>query len=169
MVSNEEISRRLRNKKEGKDINHYLVCDSCGGYYELKPGESPKDFNLDCECGGQLITSPSNNLYSHEDEYVNSEEEYKNYDSIILIGYISLLVCPIALIISLYLLTRGNEKAKKHGIIILIIAVVIIFIAMFLLPSLLIYNSYFGSDHGLSSSADVVPVRSSINDTVAHR
>ncbi|ADZ09385.1 hypothetical protein Metbo_1141 [Methanobacterium lacus] len=31
----------------------YLVCDKCGGYYELQPGESPDDFDR-CECGGKL-------------------------------------------------------------------------------------------------------------------
>jgi len=32
----------------------YLVCDRCGGYYELQPGESPEDFSDKCECGGHL-------------------------------------------------------------------------------------------------------------------
>lgn len=31
----------------------YLVCDKCGGYYELKPGESIDDFQ-NCSCGGKL-------------------------------------------------------------------------------------------------------------------
>lgn len=31
----------------------YLVCDKCGGYYELQPGESPDDFMDECECGGK--------------------------------------------------------------------------------------------------------------------
>lgn len=31
----------------------YLICDKCGGYYELQPGESPDDFEM-CECGGKL-------------------------------------------------------------------------------------------------------------------
>jgi ribosomal protein L40E len=31
----------------------YLVCDKCGGYYELKPGESASDFE-ECSCGGKL-------------------------------------------------------------------------------------------------------------------
>lgn len=31
----------------------YLVCDSCGGYYELQQGESEDDFDK-CQCGGQL-------------------------------------------------------------------------------------------------------------------
>ncbi len=31
----------------------YLRCEKCKGYYKLKPGESPKDYDL-CECGGEL-------------------------------------------------------------------------------------------------------------------
>lgn len=31
----------------------YLVCDKCGGYYELQPEESPDQFDI-CQCGGQL-------------------------------------------------------------------------------------------------------------------
>lgn len=31
----------------------YLVCDKCGGYYELQKGESRDDFDI-CECGGKL-------------------------------------------------------------------------------------------------------------------
>ncbi len=32
----------------------YLVCERCGGYYKLKPGESPNKFSDNCECGGKL-------------------------------------------------------------------------------------------------------------------
>ncbi len=32
----------------------YLLCDQCGGYYELQPGDIPEDFNDTCECGGNL-------------------------------------------------------------------------------------------------------------------
>lgn len=31
----------------------YLVCDECGGNYELQPGESSEDYE-ECECGGKL-------------------------------------------------------------------------------------------------------------------
>lgn len=31
----------------------YLICEKCGGYYKLKEGESPEDFES-CECGGNL-------------------------------------------------------------------------------------------------------------------
>ena len=32
----------------------YLICDKCGGYYELSVGETPDDFSDQCECGGTL-------------------------------------------------------------------------------------------------------------------
>ncbi|HOI39522.1 MAG TPA: zinc ribbon domain-containing protein [Methanobacterium sp.] len=31
----------------------FLICDNCGGYYELQEGERPEDFQS-CECGGNL-------------------------------------------------------------------------------------------------------------------
>ena len=42
MVSSEEISQRLRNKRGGNAGNGYLVCNSCEGYYELQPGNHGK-------------------------------------------------------------------------------------------------------------------------------
>lgn len=32
----------------------FLVCNKCGGYYELQKGEVPEDFADRCECGGKL-------------------------------------------------------------------------------------------------------------------
>ncbi len=32
----------------------YLVCQKCGGYYQLEPGESMDDFECLCNCGGRL-------------------------------------------------------------------------------------------------------------------
>ena len=31
----------------------YLICEKCGGYYELQEGESIEDFDS-CQCGGEL-------------------------------------------------------------------------------------------------------------------
>lgn len=31
----------------------YIICEKCGGYYELQPGEHPEDFDK-CQCGGKL-------------------------------------------------------------------------------------------------------------------
>ena len=54
MVSNDEIRQRLDNKRDRKSGYGYLVCDKCGGSYELQLGERPEDFNLNCDCGGHL-------------------------------------------------------------------------------------------------------------------
>jgi len=40
--------------KPTKKEQHFLVCDKCGGYYELQKGESPDDFSQECDCGGNL-------------------------------------------------------------------------------------------------------------------
>ena len=32
----------------------YLICEKCGGYYELQEGEKVEDFSDECECGGKL-------------------------------------------------------------------------------------------------------------------
>lgn len=32
----------------------YLICGKCKGYYKLQPGESPKDFVSECDCGGKI-------------------------------------------------------------------------------------------------------------------
>lgn len=39
----------------------YLVCEKCGGYYKLKPGESGSDFDK-CNCGGKLKIVESLNV-----------------------------------------------------------------------------------------------------------
>lgn len=40
--------------KPAKKNQKFLVCDKCGGYYQLEEGESPEDFSLECDCGGHL-------------------------------------------------------------------------------------------------------------------
>lgn len=40
--------------KPARKDQKFLVCDKCGGYYELQSGESPEDFSLECDCGGHL-------------------------------------------------------------------------------------------------------------------
>jgi hypothetical protein len=40
----------------------YLICDECGGYYELQEWESPDDFDIKCNCGGNLRFSDINDI-----------------------------------------------------------------------------------------------------------
>jgi len=50
-----EIVNQIMEFEKEKDLNPgYLVCDSCGDYYQLKTGESPGDFICECHCGGIL-------------------------------------------------------------------------------------------------------------------
>lgn len=37
----------------------YLICERCGGYYQLKEGEKVEDFSDECECGGKLFYTES--------------------------------------------------------------------------------------------------------------
>lgn len=52
---NTEFHRIINTIKYlGPNHEGYMVCDKCGGYYKLQPGESPDDFTDKCECGGNL-------------------------------------------------------------------------------------------------------------------
>ncbi|MDP3034076.1 MAG: hypothetical protein Q8M97_03050 [Methanobacteriaceae archaeon] len=46
----------------------YIICEKCGGYYELQSGEFADDFE-NCQCGG--------NLKLVEDSFLKSEPEIK--------------------------------------------------------------------------------------------
>lgn len=58
----------------------YLVCDDCGGYYELLPGESSEDFDK-CNCGGTLTYSPTLNFDDNELYYHNYSAENEDFQS----------------------------------------------------------------------------------------
>lgn len=126
MVSNNEISEMLTNKREGKALN-YLVCNHCGGYYELQPDESAEDFDLVCECGGCLIQSRSDQLYGLGEKYLSEEEyEYNRYRTEIFLGYALIFFGGFAsVLMGIYLLTRPNKRANFHGKILLLIVLII--------------------------------------------
>lgn len=48
----------------------YVICEKCGGYYELQVGESSDDFEA-CQCGGKL------KYFENMDDYVQNEK--RNY------------------------------------------------------------------------------------------
>jgi hypothetical protein len=54
----------------------YLICDKCGGYYELQPGESPDDFTDECGCGGNLEYKTTSDI---EDSISDYEDLPHNY------------------------------------------------------------------------------------------
>lgn len=59
---------------------HYVICEKCSGYYELKEGESPEDFDR-CQCGGNLIYTENLKESSKEDMDENIGENIKKDDT----------------------------------------------------------------------------------------
>ncbi len=60
---NQRKKQRIENGKSknkphnsAKKLIHrqYLICDKCGYYYELQPGESTEDLIITCNCGRKL-------------------------------------------------------------------------------------------------------------------
>lgn len=78
MVSFGNIKQKLGrgSKGEGKSKEGYLVCDECGGYYELKSGESLEDF-VACECGGKLKHKKTFAISSDDTEDAKNTEDIK--------------------------------------------------------------------------------------------
>jgi len=108
----------------------YLICDKCGGFYELQIGESPEDFDLTCNCGGEL------KFYkSIDDEYIENndgksyaEQKSSQYNNIFIIGLIAFFIGLIgyyinpsfffALIIGgvlSYIGYKGDKSSKKNS------------------------------------------------------
>jgi hypothetical protein len=56
----------------------FLICDKCGGYYELQEVESPEDFSDTCECGGKLRHQENINSNSLE-EVLKVQKDLKYY------------------------------------------------------------------------------------------
>jgi hypothetical protein len=73
----------------------YLVCNKCGGYYQLQQGESPEDFEK-CQCGGDLRFSKQLNSKSHKKRNI-------------ILGISSLLVAVLLIVSAPYLTTALNN------------------------------------------------------------
>ena len=109
----------------------YLICDTCKGYYELQTGESPEDFDLICDCGGELKFhnnyekkknfKPEIEITETDKGY--SEQKSSHYQNITIIGGIVVLIglfgfyfTPISLIIlfiGAVAFSYGYNKSKS--------------------------------------------------------
>ena len=47
--------RSSKTIKPARKDQKFLVCDQCGGYYQLQTGESVDDFFNEYDCGGRLV------------------------------------------------------------------------------------------------------------------
>lgn len=134
----------------------YLKCDKCGGYYELKPGESLSDFEK-CQCGGKL-QYVENKDYKIEDpvKTENKEDSLKikvlglGVGSIVMLvpymlfpgslyvfmNWISLAVWVIAGLIAVYVLNGNLRKGIKNGFVIAALSgIVAIFTLVLTVPA----------------------------------
>jgi len=99
-----------------KKSKGYLLCDNCGGSYELQEGESPEDFSDKCECGGNLKhtkdLSNTNTSQSRSNEELSSTiNEYaeKVKDGSIVDRFIALINFKLLIIggVLIIILTLG--------------------------------------------------------------
>lgn len=135
MVTNDEITQRLRNKREGISNHGYLVCDTCHSYYKLKPGEKIQDFDCNCDCGGTL---------EYFDYFPYSDDngfDNESTSDLVYIGYLSIVIFAFAAIIIGIILYKRGGRDKSHGIIILAITSVLV-LPILLISILLIYRAY---------------------------
>ena len=49
----------------------YLICNKCKKYYELQPGETTEDFDLDCICGGKLEFNKDINILKGDKDNIS--------------------------------------------------------------------------------------------------
>jgi hypothetical protein len=70
----------------------YLICDKCGRYYELQSDESPGDFVLTCDCGGELKVYNSLDDYTEEFESKVASNDGRSLKSKFLIITIVLFI-----------------------------------------------------------------------------
>jgi len=49
-----ELVEGMDDSQEKMESRGLLVCEKCGGCYQLQSDESPDDFSDTCECGGEL-------------------------------------------------------------------------------------------------------------------
>ena len=143
----------------------YIKCEKCGGYYELKEGESLKDFD-NCTCGGNL---------SYQ-EKISEKENNNSYNGVISILDVSLIIkglfISVFLVIFLYYIFSvfgiyigaligglvtgyfSKEELKVAAIQGIIVGVITglffaLFLSIFILPGFLEYeiqNHYLNGD-----------------------
>jgi hypothetical protein len=68
----------------------YLECEKCGGYYELQPGESPKDFEK-CQCGGDLKYNKQTVTHDNR-SFIGSLKSLNKKQGLIIIGILALII-----------------------------------------------------------------------------
>ncbi len=69
----------------------YLICQKCGGYYELEEDEFPEDFDR-CQCGGKLI-------YTEHLDFETVPKSKKSYFFLFVLIFLVLIACTYVALI----------------------------------------------------------------------
>jgi hypothetical protein len=92
---NAELNRLVDQIMFLKPYNEgYLICDNCGSYFELLKGESPKDYDLKCECGGTFkyienVDLPDEKLVERK-KIANKSKYMRAPNALVLLSLISI-------------------------------------------------------------------------------
>ncbi|KZX16567.1 hypothetical protein MBCUT_07210 [Methanobrevibacter cuticularis] len=119
-----------------------------------------KEFNKRCEIMEDEVKKEIENSNKvtdkeimgddREKEMENSNKEDKNYKNEIILGYLlSFLGGILGFIVGAHLITRDDKRARKHGLIILIIAILFLIVGFFFIGTAIGYTE--GYSHGNST------------------
>lgn len=96
----------------------YLVCDSCGSYYEMGADETPNDFTDECDCGGKLQHQKSLHPEKEDDNKFWRSVVASVFMGFVLIFAFKVVVASlIAGAVMAYGLGGGYKDGAKNGFI----------------------------------------------------
>ena len=106
-------------KKEGSKF-----CHNCGYNFENAVSEAVQNDDFNTQVNPQVNANPNPNVQSSQNSHTISK----------VLGYIFAILIPIiGIVFGIYLVTREEEDAKKHGKIIIGLSVVIWIISYILM------------------------------------
>ena len=106
-------------KKEGSKF-----CHNCGYNFENAVSEAVQNDDFNTQVNPQVNANPNPNVQSSQNSHTISK----------VLGYIFAILIPIiGIVFGIYLVTRDEEDAKKHGKLIIGLSVVIWIISYILM------------------------------------
>lgn len=128
-------------------IENKIYCNKCGTANRIDSKFCSKcgvilnnaEYQICPHCNFQLPINAKR--CTHCGKMINQSEDH---EIVIILGYIcSVLFSLVGLVFAIYLITRDDEKAKKHGLIQLVISIVLLFIGVIVASFGLMFTSFY--------------------------